>query len=413
MAQIGILLEHRHDALVLFACALITCGFFTKAAVVPFHFWLADAHAVSPTGVCVLFSGIMVELGLYAVLRVYTIVFIPSLDQETAVLRLILLSFASLTAIYGAFMCYAEHHIKRLLAFSTISHSGLMLIAIAIQGPIATAGFLMYLFAHALVKSTLFFVSGILLHRNRTASEPALFGLGRSQVFPGILWFLGGMGLAGLPGFATTLGEAFTSKAAESTGIGWAGLVFVISGILTAGAVFRVGFHTFFGWGSGPISDRAAHVDELPESRGDDHQSPWYLITPPAICIALAIGLTFIPPVREEVLTAADRLCFQAGYLHTVYKGSMTPVPVPTKLDLSLTTAAMRGIIAALLALALSLTSVFRARLKRSLRIGAFLEGRLELIRALQSGQVGDYVVWMTVGSSVLGTAYVIFLAQR
>ena len=75
MAQIGLALGARHDPLVLFAFTLLTCGFFIKAAIAPFHFWLPDAHAVAPTPVCVLFSGLMVELGLYAVVRLKSVIF--------------------------------------------------------------------------------------------------------------------------------------------------------------------------------------------------------------------------------------------------------------------------------------------------------------------------------------------------
>src|SRR5438874_463273 len=76
MAQIGAALNgHPADALVIVAMGLIFIGFLTKAAVIPVHFWLADAHAVAPTPVCVLFSGVMVELGIYAIARVYWTVF--------------------------------------------------------------------------------------------------------------------------------------------------------------------------------------------------------------------------------------------------------------------------------------------------------------------------------------------------
>src|SRR5581483_8592105 len=76
MAQIGAALNGHHaDALVVVAMTLIFIGFLTKAAAVPVHFWLADAHAVAPTPVCVLFSGVMVELGIYAVARIYWTIF--------------------------------------------------------------------------------------------------------------------------------------------------------------------------------------------------------------------------------------------------------------------------------------------------------------------------------------------------
>ena len=410
MAQIGLLLVHRHDPLVVFAFCLITCGFFTKAAICPFHLWLADAHAVSPTPVCVLFSGIMVELGLYAVLRLYAVIFLPALDNKTVALRGILLVLGSVTAVFGAFMCYAEHHIKRLLAFSTISHSGLMLTALALQSPLAIAGFLTYLVAHAFVKSALFFVAGILLHRLRTASEPALFGKGKILPFTAALWFLGGLGLAGVPGLGTVFGEALTSNAAEAQGVHWLSLIFLLSGALTAAAVFRVGFHTFLGWGTSPISDRAAQVDELPETGEDQGNTPWYLIAPPIICLTAAAALCVLPHLRESMLLAANRLIFQPGYLHVVYTGSTPALPLPPGLDLSSRGAALRGSIAAVLGLAVAFTSVFRLRLQRALRVGAYLEGPLLVLRALQSGHVGDYVLWMTIGIAVIGSAYVVLL---
>ena len=414
MAQIGLALVHRHDPLVLFACALITCGFLTKAAIVPFHFWLPDAHAVSPTPVCVLFSGLMVELGLYAILRLYAVIFLPALGTGATMLRGILLSFGVLTVLLGSFMCYAEHHIKRILAFSTIAHAGLMLTAIAIAagGPatLATAGFLTYLVGHAFVKSALFFLAGVLLHRLRTASEPVLFGKGLQLRFTAALWFLGGLGLGASPGFATMNGEALISNAAESNGIHWISHAFMLAGILTSAAVFRVGFHTFFGWGSKPISDEASRVDELPEDDENDDRTFWYQILPPIFCIAAAVALAFLPHLTPQVIKAANRLTFQPAYLHTVYSGDTPFVMLPAGLNLDLKASAVRGCIASILALLLAFTSVFRERLPRILRFGDFLEGPLVSLRAVQSGLVGDYVLWLTIGTSVLGAAYIFLL---
>src|SRR5581483_6360184 len=115
----------RPDGLVIGSLVLILAGFLVKASVVPFHFWTADAEAVAPTPVCALFSGIMVELGVYAIARIYWTVYSPVLPVSA--LRGPLLGFGGVTAVLGAVMCLAQRHIKRLLAFSTISHVGLFL----------------------------------------------------------------------------------------------------------------------------------------------------------------------------------------------------------------------------------------------------------------------------------------------
>jgi multicomponent Na+:H+ antiporter subunit D len=102
MAQIGFSLGTRHDPLVLFAFTLLTCCFFVKAAIAPFHFWLPDAHAVAPTPVCVLFSGLMVELGLYAVVRLKCVVFQQPFAAGETHLRAILLIFGCVTVLMAA-----------------------------------------------------------------------------------------------------------------------------------------------------------------------------------------------------------------------------------------------------------------------------------------------------------------------
>lgn len=152
MAQIGLDLGARHDPLIIFAFVLLACGFFVKAAVVPFHFWLPDAHAVAPTPVCVLFSGLMVQLGLFAVARLRFIIFAQTFATHEDALRTILIVLGTLTVVVGGLMCYAEHHLKRMLAFSTICHAGIMLLALALGGPLAFAAMMVYLVAHAFME---------------------------------------------------------------------------------------------------------------------------------------------------------------------------------------------------------------------------------------------------------------------
>lgn len=153
MAQIGRALasgpRSSPDALTLAAFAFITCGFLVKAAAVPFHFWLDGAHAVAPTPVCMLFSGIMVELGLYGAIRVYWAVFAGALGTHEAQLRGVLTGFALLTALVGGVMCFAQTHLKRLLAFSTVSHMGIMMMGVSMLNPSGLAAIAVYVLAMA------------------------------------------------------------------------------------------------------------------------------------------------------------------------------------------------------------------------------------------------------------------------
>ena len=415
MAQIGLLLTTsaggpRHDPLVLFAFTLLMCGFFIKAAIVPFHLWLPDAHAVAPTSVCVLFSGLMVELGLYAVARLHAVIFLQALGEHTVALRGILLAFATVTVLLGGVMCYAEHHLKRLLAFSTICHAGLMLAVLAVQGTVATAGFLTYLIGHAFVKASLFFSAGLVLQRLRSMSEQLLWRRRRVMRWTGVLWFLGGLGLAGVPPFGTWLGEAVADAAAKQAGVHGLALLFIFGETLTAAAVFRVGLHIFVGIGSTPLTDDAATVDELPEAAKEDRTVPAFRFLMPVFCLLVASGLFVWPHYTPWITNAAVRFSNQPSYWHTVYTGQTiatpaTPLPaggvvVAAEEGFS---AGMHGVIATLLALALALSSVYREKLPRRLRLGSSLEGPLPVLRGVQSGHPGDYVLWLTVGVATVG----------
>src|SRR5918999_3151112 len=194
LAQIGRAIGTGEvDALILMAFVLLMGGFFVKAAVAPFHFWLPDAHAVAPTPVCVLFSGAMVALGVFGAARIYWTVF-AGRGLEAAV-RDVLLGLGVLTAVLGAVMCFVQRHVKRLLAFSTISHMGTLLVGVALLTPQALAGSALYLVGHGLAKAALFMGAGILLSSRAAIDELTLRGRGGDLPLTGGLFVLAGLTL--------------------------------------------------------------------------------------------------------------------------------------------------------------------------------------------------------------------------
>ncbi|WP_063797984.1 proton-conducting transporter membrane subunit, partial [Streptomyces sp. 150FB] len=248
MRQIGAALDRKGgpDAVVLTAFVLVLTGFLVKAAAVPFHFWLPDAHAVAPTPVCMLLSGVMVELGVYGVGRVYWTVFAGPGGVAAADARRALVTLGVISAVIGAVMCWQQRHIKRLLAYSTVAHTGLFLIGLGLLTPDSTEGIALYVLGHAGVKAALFACAGILLDHYGSVDEHELYGRAGQLPLVGGLFMVGGLALAGLPPFGTGLGKALTEEAAGAP----LTALFVAVSAVTGGAVLRVAARVFRGWGA-------------------------------------------------------------------------------------------------------------------------------------------------------------------
>lgn len=411
LAQIGKSLGTTHDGLVVAAFVMITCGFLVKAAVVPFHFWLADAHAVAPTPVCVLFSGIMVELGLYAVARVYWTVFHGALAPFETQTRAIFVTLGVLTAIVGAFMSFAQRHIKRLLAYSTISHMGLMLIAFAMLAHGALAGLALYVVGHGLLKGALFLSAGMLLHHLGSIDEMKLRGKGREAIgASGLMLFLA-LGLSGVPPFGTFLGEALIDSSAEKLHYSWVSYIFMLAGIITAGAVLRVVGRIYFGWGEDldRSQQEEGETDEGRETTGGS-EIPATMFVPALVLLLLGLGISFIPGLRAKTQLAGMRFMDQSSYQQQVLEYAPPPHYQPPQEE-SLTSGIIRGVVSTLLALLLAGLVLLPHPLRRG--IDGFSGGVsrvLRPLRILHSGHMGDYVAWLTAGVAAIGGLFAYFI---
>src|SRR5919202_476813 len=265
LAQIGeTLASGSPDGLIVVAFALLVAGFFIKAAVVPFHFWLADAYAVAPTSVCILFAGVMSELGLYAIARIYWTAFSGVLGPQEAELQAILVGAGVVTALIGPLMCFLQHHLKRLLAFANVSFVGLFLVGIGLLTPDGLAGSAVYVLGDGLVKASLFVCVGILQHRHGRLDELRLRGSGRDLRFTGVVFAVGGLALAALPPFGTFLGKSMVAEATFDQGYAWVPALMTLASVFIGAAVLRAAGRVFLGW------DPETKRDQLSEQADQD-----------------------------------------------------------------------------------------------------------------------------------------------
>jgi multicomponent Na+:H+ antiporter subunit D len=407
IAQIGrVLSGHGADGLVVVAFTLIVTGFLVKAAVVPFHFWLADAHAVAPTPMSIVLSAAMVQLGLYAVARLYWMVFEAPLALAGVPLRPALVALGVVTAVVGACMCFAQEHVKRLLAFSTVSHSGLFLIGVGVLDPVGLAGAGISVVAHGFVKAALFVCSGVLVHRYGTVDENRLHGRGRELPVTGTVFALAGVALAGLPPFGAYLGKALIEEATASAGYGWVTPLALVTSALTGGAVLRLGGRVFLGWG--PRNDEAfeSHQaeDEVRETE-DDRRVPPVMMAPAVALLVAAFAWGLVPGLVHRAEVGAEAFVDRDAYASAAF-GDDPAIATPPPREAPAHSAAFVGVLSAVAALVTAALGLFRRHLVpatlRAWVAGAVNPG-LSGLRGLHSGHVGDYVTWLVVGVSLLG----------
>jgi multicomponent Na+:H+ antiporter subunit D len=408
LAQIGAALGSHHlDSLVIVAMALLFLGFLTKAAAVPLHFWLADAHAVAPIPVCVLFSGVMVELGVYAVARLYWEVFAGPLGSHASTVRAIFVALGVVTALLGATMCVLQRHVKRLLAFSTISHVGMFICGIALLTHKALAGVAVYVVGHGLTKAALFMCVGVLLHRFSTVDEYDLHGRGRAVPVVGILMAVGALLLAATPPFTTFMGKSLIDEASSGTGgYGWLIAAYIAVSALTGGAVLRITGRVFLGWGpsEGPHPEQARVAEErFVETSGDRDHTPVLMVLVPALLLLGVLVLGLIPGAVPGVERLAARFTDHRGYAAWVLHGIRVPLPIPAASHVSADDY-LYAALALIGAFATAVLGLFGRPLRTSLpeRLRDRGATAVAALRGLHDGHIGDYIAWWSTGVSVV-----------
>jgi multicomponent Na+:H+ antiporter subunit D len=409
MAQIAHVLGGRADGLVVVAFAFIACGLLVKAALVPFHFWLADAHAVAPTPLCVLFSGIMVQAGIYAVARVYWSVFSGALGEHETALRGVFLAFGVTTALAGAVMCFAQRHFKRLLAFSTIAHTGILVCAFALFQTQALAGMWLYILGHGVAKGALFMCSGILLNRFGSVDVEQLRNVLRSRPWLTGAIALGALALAGMPPFGTFLGTSLIDDGARESGLSWLRYPLAFAAALTGGSVLNALGRMAFGWGPPPDPHARTPKTETTETRHDDG-FPFAMYGVAAVLTFASFCAMFVHGAAAAALGAAARFMDRPAQLAVVMSGAASG-PLPHAVAPPLGIAVVSGFVTALIAVVFAAAALFGHRLPHAAAVLARGPGMLvEGLRAVHCGLVTDYVAWLAAGTATFGVALAVLL---
>jgi multicomponent Na+:H+ antiporter subunit D len=328
--------------------------------------------------------------------------------------RDVLIWMGVVSALIGAVMCFSQHHLKRLLAFSTVSHVGLFLIGIALVSHVALAGTAMYVLAHGLAKAALFMGVGVLLHRFATVDEFELHGRGRGLVPAAIVFVAGALVLSATPMFGSFFGKSMIDEAALAQGYGWLPTVFLVCSGITGGAVLRVAGRVFAGWGSRDRPGDASEVEaahEAPETQEERDHTPLTMSITPLVLVAAAVVAGLVPGVVHEIEHAAGHFVDRQSYVAAVLQGAhphFVETP-PSKLKPS---DFIYGSASTLLALALAALALFGQPLARRVPTRSIERARVALgrLRALHSGHIGDYIAWLTFGMASLGGLFALTL---
>jgi NADH-quinone oxidoreductase subunit M len=268
---------------------LLFIGFAVKLPMFPLHTWLPDAHTDAPTAVSVMLAGVLIKMGGYGMLRICVSMF-PGSAQQYAQPLIIL---ALIGIIYGAAVTLMQTDIKRLIAYSSISHMGYVLLGIFALGQVSMTGAAMQMFSHGIVTGLLFAMAGLVIHNIEVRDLRKLGGLAKQVPVITAVFSIAGLASLGLPttsGFAaefiTFLGS-YTSHVVPHMTVYT--VVAIIGVVLTAGYILWMLQQAFFG----PVKDIYTGV------RDADGLEKFYMFF--LVAVIMLVGI--YPRILTDVFT--------------------------------------------------------------------------------------------------------------
>ncbi len=292
-----------------FVIATLLIGFAIKMGMEPFHAWLADAHFSAPAPISAMLSGVFIKVtGVYAMCRLMFNVFGVSRAETPAFFNL-LIAFGAVSMVLGGLLAYSQSDYKRLLAYSSISQIGYILIALGIGNYWGFAGALFHVLAHALGKGTLFFASGSVEMQAGTRELEKLRGLERTMPFTSWAHILGAFSMAGVPPFAGFFSKLFIIIGAIAARMYWLAFLAALFSVVTLSYLVKVVNTAFF----------ARKDEELTPAK----ESPATMVFAMAILVILllVVGIGFREVLEQLVGPAVKVLLNGLDYTRLMLGG--------------------------------------------------------------------------------------------
>lgn len=305
MADISLTLASKPMGLLgSFVTVLFLAGFGLKAALVPFHAWLPDAHPAAPAPISAMLSGVFIKtLGVYALCRF----FFNILGASNKLLSTLVI-FGIVSMVVGAFLAIGQRDIKRMFAYSSISQIGYIILALGIGTPLAILGGLFHLFNHAVFKSLLFLNSGAIEYSTGTRDLKRLGGLNSRLPITGATSLLGSMGISGIPPLAGFWSKLIIIIAALQAGYFGSAMVAVLVSIVTLAYYLKFQSFAFYG----RLDAAWANIKEVPS---------WMQLSMITLAILCVIGgVLLLPSFITFLQSAVKVLLLGNGYKEVVFK---------------------------------------------------------------------------------------------
>lgn len=258
-------------------------GFAVKFPIVPFHTWLPDAHVEAPTGGSVLLAGLLLKLGGYGLIR-WAVEVLPNGFHSSQPLLFVI---AFLTIVWGSVLSLAQRDLKRMVAYSSINHMGIVLLAIALNSSLGLLAAVLLMFAHGVVSALLFMVSGSVHHQYGTRDISSLAGITPSAPGLSTMIMAGSLASLGLPALIGFPAE-FTAFLATWNALGYWVMIPLGVLVVTAGFYLWMMQRMLFG----------------PPKRvpADAHDVPWYEGTGMGLLVALTVLFGIVPSLLVNVI---------------------------------------------------------------------------------------------------------------